>query len=116
MTDTPTCNWTGASGFTYTYHMRELPVSFPKDNYGNYIYSKLNWANKWVPIYIGEGDLSDRVSDNHHQSTCIKSKDATHVHVHLNDSETVGKAEETDLLARYTNTFKPSGCNERPGG
>ena len=26
------------------------------------------------------------------------------------------KVEETDLLARYTNTFKPSGCNESPGG
>ncbi len=116
MADTPTCNWKGASGVTYTYHIHELPVSLPKDNYGNYIYSKRSEANKWVPIYIGEGDLGDRVSDNHHQSTCIKSKGATHVHVHLNDSEAVGKAEETDLLARYTNALKPSGCNERPGG
>lgn len=111
-----TCNWIGASGTNYTYYIHELPVSFEENNDGNYIYSKLNQENKWVPVYIGEGDLGDRVSDNHHQAACIKSKGATHVHVHSNESETARKFEESDLLGRYTNAYKPNGCNEKPGG
>ena len=91
-------------------------MSFNKDQYGNYIYAKLNAEGQWVPVYIGEGDLGDRVSDNHHKASCIKSKGATHVHAHLTATKAAGLAEEKDLLARYTNAFEPTGCNEAPGG
>ena len=116
MSERPTCVWIGESNTKYTYEIWELPVSFKPDQYGNYIYSKKNTEGKWVPIYIGEGDLAVRVSENHHQATCIKSKGATHVHVHLNSDEKAGKAEESDLLARHTNAYKPNGCNEKSGG
>ena len=116
MADQPTCTWTGASGTNYTYYIWELPANFDPNQVGNYIYSKKNSEQKWVPIYVGEGDLASRVSDSHHQAACIKSRGATHVHVHLNANENARKAEEADLLARYTNAYKPNGCNEKAGG
>ena len=111
-----TCIWKGKSNTEYTYYINELPVSFKGDQPGNYIYSKLKEKNLWVPIYIGEGNLGDRVSDDHHQASCIKSKGATHVHVHLNSSLPARQKEEGDLLGRYTNAYKPSGCNVKEGG
>lgn len=110
-----TCNWIGANGTSYKYHIHELPITFTKKQDGNYIYTKLV-SGKWSPIYIGEGDLRDRVSPNHHKAKCIKKKGATHVHAHLNTLEENRKAEESDLLANYSQTYAPIGCNEKEGG
>ncbi len=113
---TKTCNWNGVSGSAYKYHVHKLPSSFGRGRYGNYIYTKLNANNHWVPIYIGEGDLGDRIGDGHHKAQCIKIMGATHVHVHTTGTKAQGTAEEKDLLANYKNAFAPSGCNEAPGG
>jgi len=110
------CAWKGKSGTDYTYYIWPLPATFDPDQDGNYIFSKKNADGLWVPIYIGQGDLADRVSDDHHQADCIKKKGATHVHVHLNKNVKDREAEEADLLARYTNAYKPSGCNVKAGG
>ena len=116
MAEQEKCIWIGASGKRYEYGVHALPVTFNPNQDGNYIYAKLNSQRQWVPVYIGEGDLADRSSDNHHQTACIKSKGATHFHEHLNANQDDRRAEEQDLLARYTNSYKPVGCNERPGG
>lgn len=116
MSERKTCNWNGASGTSYKYYVYELPHSFNDDQNGNYIYTKINNNNKWVPIYIGQGDLGDRVGPSHHKADCISSKGATHVHVHLNSTEKNRLSEESDLLANYTNAYAPSGCNEKSGG
>ena len=116
MADQPKCTWTGKSGTGYTYYVYPLPVTFNPNQDGNYIYSKTNDEDQWVPIYIGEGDLADRISDDHHQAACIKKKGATHVHVHLNQKQKDRTTEEADLLAYYTNAYKPHGCNEKAGG
>ncbi len=104
------------SGTPFTYYVYQLPITFNPNQDGNYIFAKTNSENKWVPIYIGEGDLASRVGDSHHQATCIRNKGATHVHVHLNGNEQARKSEEADLLARYTNAYTPNGCNEKTGG
>jgi hypothetical protein len=116
MPETPKCNWTGASGRVYAFFIHPLPASFNPNQDGNYIFSKETSPGKWSPIYIGEGDLASRVSNSHHQASCMGSKGATHVHAHLNGSEEARKAEEEDLLANYTNAYKPIGCNEMVGG
>jgi hypothetical protein len=116
MAEHPTCNWLGASGKTYTYYIWPLPANFDPNQDGNYIFTKKNSAGQWVPIYIGQGDLQSRVGDSHHQARCIQSKGATHVHVHRNSGSQSRDAEETDLLARYTNAYAPSGCNVQLGG
>lgn len=115
MATSPTCKWIGGSDTRYTYYIHELPVSF-QEAYGNYIYSKRNSEDRWVPIYIGEGELSDRVSSGHHRAECIQEKGATHVHVHTTSSKDKGEAEEQDLLGNYTNAYEPYGCNIKPGG
>jgi hypothetical protein len=111
-----TCNWQGASGRSYTFYVHALPVSFSVNQAGNYIYAVRNAQRLWVPIYIGEGELADRISDAHHKADCIRRKGSTHVHVHINSVEKARKDEETDLLAHYTNAYEPSGCNEKSGG
>ncbi len=116
MAELPKCTWKGQSGRGYNYFIYELSVNFDPNQDGNYIFSKKNDRGLWVPIYIGEGDLADRVSDDHHQADGIKRKGATHVHAHLNAREEDRLAEEEDLLANYTNAYRPYGCNEKVGG
>jgi hypothetical protein len=116
MAEHPTCTWTGGSGKQYKYFIWELPASLDPNQDGNYIYARRNPQNQWVPIYIGEGDLADRAGPNHHKADCIKRKGATHFHCHLKDEQAARRAEERDLLARYTNAYEPEGCNERAGG
>ncbi|MGH9714002.1 MAG: hypothetical protein ACRD5M_11965 [Candidatus Acidiferrales bacterium] len=116
MTEQAKCRWLGESGTTYIYYIHSLPVAFDPSQDGNYIFSRLNDEGKWVPIYIGEGDLAERTGEDHHQAGCIKRKGASHVHVHLNATRKNRTDEEADLLARYSNAYKPNGCNVREGG
>ncbi|MGO8842390.1 MAG: hypothetical protein ACLQF1_15045 [Methyloceanibacter sp.] len=111
-----TCNWTGASGAKYLYHIYPRGHGIAAGQMGNYIYSKQNAERKWVPIYIREGDLCVRSKNNHHQIKCIDGKGATHMHMHLNANEANRKSEESDLLGNYTNTYVPNGCNVKIGG
>lgn len=108
--------WTGAGGAEYTFFVYALPANPNPGQDGNYIYTKLNASGQWVPIYIGEGDLGERSGPGHHKAACIRQKGATHFHCHLNSDATARRQEETDLLARYTNAYEPSGCNGRVGG
>ncbi|MFH2103560.1 MAG: hypothetical protein ABIJ39_09445 [Chloroflexota bacterium] len=114
MSEKPTVHWIGASGKSYSYIVWPLPANFNPNQNGNYIYTKFV-NNQWIPIYIGQGDLKDR-TENHHKAACIRNKGATHIHVHLNALEANRLAEERDLLAKYTNAYEPSGCNEKTGG
>lgn len=116
MAEVPTCVWHGQSGTEYTYYIYALPATLNPSQNGNYIYAQKNEAGRWVPIYIGQGDLADRASDSHHQAACIKRKGATHIHCHLSGRLQDRQSEEEDLLARYTNAYQPHGCNEKPGG
>jgi len=113
MTNAQTAIWQGASGKQYTYYAYSLPCSFEQKK-GNYIFARIG-AGKWVPIYIGEGDLKDRIS-NPDQAACITSKGASHIHVHSESNEQSRKAEESDLLAGNPEAYVPTGCNVKPGG
>ena len=87
-----------------------------KGEQGNYIYAKVS-QGRWLPIYIGQGDLGERTNiDNHHQSICLKAKGATHVHAHVNQREAARMVEEADLLASHLQAYQPTGCNEKTGG
>lgn len=113
------CIWTGDSGTKYTYYVYPRGTSVTGERDGNYVYAKLNSANQWVPVYFGEGDLTQRAGSNgsnHHRKECIDLKGATHVHMHLNANKDQRRAEEKDLLANYTNALEPNGCNVSPTG
>jgi hypothetical protein len=115
MADVPSCVWTGKSGTKYTFWIYSLPASFDPNQPGNYIYTKMDSQGYWQPIYIGQGDLNDR-ANNHHQAMRLRQKGATHFHCHKNVSEQSRLAEESDLLAMYTQAYAPIGCNDRTGG
>lgn len=115
MAEVPTCDWTGRSGAVYKYWIYALPATFDAGQPGNYIYAKQNREGRWVPVYIGQGELADRAT-GHHQQRCIQQKGATHFHCHKTARESDRLSEEEDLLANYTNAYQPGGCNERRGG
>lgn len=116
MAENPICVWTGASGKNYNYYIHPRHPNINQNQLGNYIYARLNSENQWVPVYVGQGDLSVRCTANHHQVDCIDSKRATHVHMHLNGREGDRLAEESDLLRRYSMAYAPNGCNVKRGG
>lgn len=110
----PELYWTGASGTKYGYWVKKLPFSCDQGQNGNYIFSKL--VNKvWIPVYIGQGDINDRVSDRTHYNAAV-SKGATHVHVHTNATERDRTSEEQDLLRGHPEAYAPKGCNQKEGG
>ena len=108
-----THNWQGASGKTYRYYIYPRHPTITEGQVGNYIYTKRDSEGVWVPVYIGQGDLSIRAHEEHQQIGCINGKGTTHIHAHLNEKETDRLAEEDDLLAYYTQAYSPTGCNSK---
>jgi hypothetical protein len=111
----PTCEWTGVSGTTYTFHVHVLPAGIEPDQMGNYIYACWTPERRWLPIYIGEGNLSDAASERRHRAASIWLRGATHFHCHVNPDGDARRREELDLLSRYPSAVKPAGGTERPG-
>ena len=109
-----TWNWIGASGRSYTYKLFELPVSFSPRGYGNYVLARQGAADRWIPVFVGEGELATRISPNHYKAHCIEQKGATHAHVHLNSDEHDRRAEVRDLLACNAEAYELLGCNDPP--
>ena len=116
MVDHPTCEWPGASGKKYQFYVWPRHPNVEAAQMGNYIYAAINAKNQWFPIYIGQGDLSERCTKNHHQIKCIDFKGATHVHLALCAKEADRLAIERDLLAAFPDAYAPNGCNMKEGG
>ena len=108
-------DWQGSSGKLYTYYIYPLAPLPALVGSGNYIYAYCS-GDGWVPAYIGQGDLSDRIGPNHHRWNCVIRKGATHVHAHQNAPQQARLDEEADLLDGWPNSYVPTGCNEKPGG
>jgi hypothetical protein len=107
--------WIGASGKEYNYTAHPLSIAFKGEVKGNYIFAR-HLEEGWLPIYIGEGDLSRRPTEDGDKMDCIKRKGATHIHIHLNPLEEDRKDEEADLLRNYPESYAPRGCNKKEGG
>ena len=105
--------WNGASGEKYRYWSKKLPFSCDVGQNGNYIFTKIV-NNVWEPIYIGQGDLNDRINDETYYK-CAIGKGATHVHAHAspNSTEADRLAEKQDLLNGHPNAYAPTGCNKK---
>ena len=114
MQQLPTCEWTGASGTRYTFHVHVLPARIRADQVGNYIYACWTPERRWQPIYIGEGNLADEASGRHQHAASIRLRGATHFHCHVNPDVDARRREEVDLLARYPDAFKPASEHEEP--
>ena len=112
MAEIQTCTWTGASGRKYVYDVYRRHPKMPPHQAGNFIYAKMGEKNRWVPIYIGQGDLTQRAAVERDRAACIDAKGATHVHVHVNFDKDDRLAEEDDLLNNFPQARSPEGCNE----
>ncbi len=103
-----TCNWPGASGKSYTYHVYRFGIAL-KAEPGNYIYAKLTAQNQWVPLYIGETDNLDSRVATHEKRECVRNNGVTHIHAHLTPGDrSVRLSEETDLRKNFTTS-----CNDQ---
>src|ERR1700722_4336456 len=115
MANEPEATWTGVSGKQYKYWVYPRRPNIKEGSLGNYIYARLI-GDRYQAVYIGQGDLSVRSTDDHHQINCIDLKGATSVHMHLNGVEADRLAEERDLLVSNPGSYTPSGCNIKRGG
>jgi hypothetical protein len=116
MADNLTCTWTGASGKMYIYEIYARHPKLPPNEPGNFIYAKMDEHKRWLPIYIGEGNLTQRAGPDPRGVECIDAKGATHVHVHVNYDHGHRVAEVKDLLENFPQAYAPDGCNEKTGG
>jgi len=69
-------------------------------------YAKMDEHKRWGPIYIGEGNLTQRAGPDPRGVESIDAKGATHVHVHVN----------YDREDRIAQAYAPEGCNEKTSG
>jgi hypothetical protein len=112
MTERQTCTWTGTSGKKYVYDVYRRHPKVAPHQPGNFIYAKMDQQNRWIPIYIGQGDLTQRAAMDPGRSKCIDANGATHVHLHVNFKKEDRLAEEKDLLDNFPQAYIPDGCNE----
>lgn len=116
MSDHPTCTWTGASGRKYIYQIYTRHPELPPNEPGNYIYAKMDEHRRWMPICIGEGNLTQRAATDAHCVDYIDAKGATHVHMHANFAKDDRLAEVKDLHANFPDACVPAGVRATRGG
>jgi hypothetical protein len=114
MVDSVTSTWTGASGKKYVYEVHTRHPKLTPNQAGNYIYARMD-EHRWVPIYIGEGNLTQRAAIERRDVECIDAKGATHVHLHVNYDRDDREAEVRDLLENFPQAYVPEGCNKKKG-
>ena len=72
MADHTTCTWTGASGKKYIYEIHARHPKLAPNEPGNYIYAKMDEHRRWVQIYMGEGNLTQRAAPDRRGAECIE--------------------------------------------
>jgi hypothetical protein len=108
--------WPTTNGNSLEFTEYPININFGVGQFGNYIFSKFNSSNNtWLAIYIGEGDLKDRIAD-HINKGCITKKGATHIFIRLNTDEKGRFDDETRLLVGNPEAYEPNGCNDKKGG
>lgn len=115
MSDLPNYSlWKGRFPNKYKYYIYPLPCTFGPEQLGNYIFARVE--NKaWVPIFIGCGDLHVAANFSS-EANCARTKGATHFLAHVNGNSHKREQEMEELLKRYTECYKPNGCNDVPDG
>ncbi len=102
-----TATWTGASGAKYTYTIYDLGTNF-NSVAGNYMFVKRGSDGRHSSLYVGQTEnLKARLTPSHHKWPCAVRNGMTHIAAHTNSSAVDRRAEEEDLLARFT-----TACND----
>ena len=70
---------------------------------GNYMLVRLSSDGQYSALYVGQtDDLAQRLTPSHHKWPCAKRNGYTHIAAHANSIAASRRAEEEDLLARFT--------------
>lgn len=102
----------GASGTTYAYYVFPLDFSPKDDQFGNYMLARQSQEGRWIPVFIGQGNLKERVRDKAHVRRA-QQKGATHILARVNQNEQLRRVEERDMLVAHPEACLPTGCNEK---
>jgi hypothetical protein len=112
-------DWEGRSGFWYTFTDYTLDTDFKEGIEGIYIFSKMTKTTDgnrlFVPLYIGEGILRDRIKFRLDEGE-VQKKGCNCVSVRIEDAQKERKWVEQDLLAENPIAYAPTGCNKKEGG
>jgi len=104
------CSFHGASGADYNYYVFS-PNFKPDDNrFYNYLFASLSPEGSWIPLFIGQGDLQQYLSDQAHVQE-VALNGATHVLAHVSPHEQQRRMEALDMLASHPQAHAFSGCN-----
>jgi hypothetical protein len=68
---------------------------------GNFIWAKMDEHRRWVPVYIGAGDLTQCAAEEPQAAKYVDAEGATHVHIHANFDRESRLAEARDLLENF---------------
>ena len=104
--------WTGHGGRDYPFLIHALPAEAigPADR-GVAIFARKS-GTKWLPIFIGHGDLQDLIRAQS-RNACLRAKKATHVHVREVRAPIAAiRTIALDLLRGNPAAVAPKGCNE----
>ena len=100
----------------YVYEIHRRHPLLPPNEPGNFIYARRDNNKRWLPVYIGEGNLTQCAGPDSRSVECIDAKGATHIHVHVNYAHDNRVAEVNDLLENYPEAYAPDGCNRKESG
>jgi hypothetical protein len=107
-----TSSFSGASGTDYSYGV--FPQDFaPQDKqFYNYMFANLSPEGRWNPLFIGEGNLKQYLSDQARIRNVAHSY-STHVLAHISPDAQRRRMETSDMLVSYPQALTSS--NRNPG-
>jgi len=105
-----TSSFSGASGADYSDNV--FPTNFtPQDKqFYNYMFASLSSEGRWIPVFIGQGDLKQYLSDQALVRGAAHTR-STHVLAHISPDGQQRRTEASDMLASYPQALALSGCN-----
>ena len=102
----------GASGADYSYRVFSQNFKPENNQFYNYMFASLSSEGNWIPVFIGQGDLKQYLSDQAHVRD-VALTSATHVLAHMSPDEQQRRMEALDMLASHPQAHEFTGCNER---
>ena len=117
----------GASSTEYSYRVFSQNFEPEGNQFYNYIFASLSSEGSWIPVFIGQGNLKQYLSDQAHvrevaltsvthvsDQTHIREvalTRVTHVLAHLSPDERQRRMEASDMLANHPHAHEFTGSN-----
>ena len=103
-------SFSGASGADYSYGVFSANFTPQDKQFYNYMFASLSPEGRWIPAFIGQGDLKQYLSDQA-QVRGLAHTRSTHVLAHISPNEQQRRMEASDMLASHPQALALSGSN-----